>query len=106
MQWILLVVGIIIAWYIFMRKHGNLGFWKVASKYPYAAHEMFQEQDCWHVFREPKGGYRASLPPGEWVGPFRLFLPMTGNRPVTIFGKFPEFEEAQKQFVRRMTQSG
>ena len=30
---------------------------------------------------------------------------MTGNRPITIFGKVPEYEEAQKEFVRRMTQS-
>jgi len=106
MLWTLAIFGLIVAWYLFMRKTGGLSFWKVASKYPYAAHEMFQEQDCWHVFtEEPEGGYRASLPPGDWAGPFKLFLPMTGNRPVTIYGKVPEYEEAQKEFVRRMTQS-
>lgn len=103
MQWLLVILGFIVAWYLFMRKHGNLNFWKLASKYPYAAHEMFQNQDCWHVFTEkPEGGYRASLPPGEWAGPFKLFLPMNGNRPVTIFGRVPEYEEAQKNFVSKM----
>ena len=106
MIWIFAVIGLIVAWYIIMRKRGGMDFWKVASKYPYAAHEMFQRQDCWYVFTEkPEGGYRASLPPGEWAGPFKLFLPMSGNRPVTIFGKVPEYEETQKEFVRQMTES-
>lgn len=106
MPWILTILALIVAWHLFMRKYGALGFWKVARKYPYAAHEMFQDQDCWHVFTEEReGGWRASLQPGDWAGPFKLVFPMTGNRPLTIFGKVPEYEEAQKEFVRRMTQS-
>lgn len=103
---ILTIVALIAACYLFMRKQGGLSFWKVASKYPYATLDMFEKQDCWHMFNEePEGGYRASLPPGEWAGPFKLFLPMAGNRPVIIFGKVPEYEEAQKEFVKQMTQS-
>ena len=103
MAWILIPVALIVAWLLFMRKHGGIDFWKLASKYPYVAHEMFQEQDCWHVFtEEPEGGYRASLPPGEWAGPFKLFLPMSGSGPVTIFGKVPDYEADQRDFVEKM----
>lgn len=103
MAWILIPLALIVAWYLFTRKHGGLDFWKVVSKYPYAAYAMFQEQDCWRVFTEkPEGGYQASLPPGEWVGPFKLLLPMSGSTPVIIFGRVPDYEASQKDFVAMM----
>ncbi|MFH2000396.1 MAG: hypothetical protein ABIK28_11990 [Planctomycetota bacterium] len=51
---------------------------------------------------KPEGGYLASLPSDEWVRPFRLFLPMSGNGTVTIFGKVPEYEDSRQKFVVNM----
>lgn len=101
MEWL---IGIVVVGFLYYRfvlvKSGNLKFWKVANGNPEEAYVFFKRNPCFVVFEsEPAGGCRASLPSGEWVGPFKLAVP-SQNRVVTIFGRFPEFEAAQETFLR------
>lgn len=80
---------------------GNLEFWRLAASYPEDSMAMFTDQDCWQVFHEePPGGYRSALPPGNWAGPFLLPLGMESSVRVVVFGRAPDYEEAQRAFVR------
>ena len=100
MQWVLLVVAIIVVFYFLILKPGRLDFWKIAKKRPDDVYDMFQKQDYWHIFLEkPQGGYKSELPPGEWDGPFWLVVPSLGGTRITIYGKSPEYEKAQQEFV-------
>lgn len=102
MEWLIVVVFVGYLYYRFVLvKSGNLKFWKVISSHADEAYSFFMSNDCFVVFEsEPLGGYRASLPAGEWDGPFKLSVPSKG-RVVTIYGRDPEYQTAQEDFVRR-----
>jgi hypothetical protein len=103
MQWIVIAVILIVAYYFVILKPGRLDFWKVASNHPDDVYEMFQQQDCWLVFVEkPEGGYKNELPDGEWDGPFNLAIPKLGGRLITVYGRVPDYEAAQQQFMDKM----
>ena len=57
MQWVLLAIIVIVAYYFVILKPGRLDFWKVASRHPDEALEMFQQQGCWNVFMEKPEGW-------------------------------------------------
>lgn len=100
MLWVLLAVTLVVAYYFVILKPGRLDFWKVASNFPDDVFEMFQNQDCWYVFLEkPEDGYKSELPPGEWDGPFKLAVPRLGGRLITVYGKVPQYEKAQREFM-------
>ncbi|NGZ10449.1 MAG: hypothetical protein CV088_13850 [Nitrospira sp. LK70] len=101
MEWL---IGFVVVGFLYYRfvlvKSGNLKFWKVAQANPEKAYAFFKRNPCFVVFEsEPPGGCRANLPPGEWVGPFKLPVP-SRNRVVMIFGRLPEYEAAQEKFIR------
>ncbi len=103
MQWVLLVVALVVVYYFVILRPGRLDFWKVARKCPGDVFEMFQRQDCWHVFFEkPQSGYKSELPPGEWDGPFMLAVPQLQGKRITVYGKLPEYQKAQQEFMDRM----
>lgn len=106
MQWVLLVIVAFVAYYFIFLKPGRLDFWKSAGKHPNEAFEMFQREECWHVFIDkPEGGYKSELPKGEWDGPFKMAIPMLGGKLITVFGKVPEYLEAQKEFMDKIQES-
>ncbi len=101
-----MVSGCCCCWVSLLRfvlvKGGNLKFWKVVNAHPEKAYSFFKANDCFVVFEsEPPGGYRASLPAGEWDGPFKLPVPSKG-RVVTIYGRVPEYQNAQENFIRNV----
>jgi|LQYC01.1.fsa_nt_gi hypothetical protein len=101
MEWL---IGIVIVGFLYYRfvivKGGNLKFWKIVNGHPEEAYYFFKGNDCFMVFdSEPPGGYRANLPPGEWDGPFKLPVP-SKNSVVTIYGRSPEYQTAQEDFIR------
>jgi len=101
MKWL---IGIAIVGFLFYRfvlvKSGNLKFWKVANSHPEDAYVFFKHNDCFVVFdSDPPGGCRANLLSGEWDGPFRLQVP-SKDRVVTIYGRVPEYQSAQDNFIR------
>lgn len=100
MEWL---IGIVVVGFLFYRfvvvKSGNLKFWKVVQANPEEAYAFFKCNPCFVIFEsEPPGGYRANLPAGDWVGPFKLPVP-SQNRTVTIFGRSSELEAVQEQFI-------
>ena len=101
MKWIvgLLIVGFLY-YYFVIKKAGNLKFWKVAQAHPEEAYAFFKGNSCFVIFEsEPPGGYRANLPSGEWVGPFKFPVP-SQDRVLTIYGHSPEYQIAQNNFLR------
>ena len=100
MQWVLLAVVLVVVFCFIILKQGRRDFWKIASRHPDRMFEMFQEQSCWQVFLEkPEGGYKNKLPFGEWDGPFKLVVPKLGGKMITVYGKVPEYQEAQQEFM-------
>ena len=60
----------------------------------------FMDNDAFVVFEDkPTDGYKANLPSGEWDGPFKLHVPSI-NKFVTIYGRSPEYQTAQENFMR------
>ena len=100
MYWVALVlVFILIVYFWFFKKQGNLDFWKTAQKYADHAYDLFGSEDCWVIFSEkPEDGYHKNLPEGEWDGPFYLRVPTLGKL-ITVFGKVPDYYESQKRFM-------
>ena len=101
MEWIVVAIVVGFLYYHFVLvKGGNLKFWKVVNAHPEEAYSFFKANDCFVVFEsEPPGGYRASLPAGEWDGPFKLPVPSKGQV-VTVYGHVPEYQNAQENFIR------
>jgi len=103
MQWIILIVVLVMLYYFVILRPGRLDFWKLAAKQPDRAFEFFQQRDCWKVFIDRlEGGYKDALPPGEWDGPFRLTVPQLGGKIITIYGRIPEYETAQQEFINNV----
>jgi hypothetical protein len=96
------VVLIFLYWLVVLRP-GRLDFWRIASKYPDEAYDFFVSEQCWKVFQEVlPDGYRSLVPKEDWTGPFRLWIPKLRNKMIYIFGKYPDFERAQKEFIAKM----
>ncbi len=97
---IIVAVALVVAYYFFILRPGRFDFWELASKHPDLAYDLFQQSECWHVFLDkPPGGFKASLPPGEWDGPFKLAIPQLDWKVVTIYGKVSEYEKTQQAFI-------
>ena len=100
MEWLIgiAIVGFLYCHFVLI-KSGNLKFWKVANVHPEEAYAFFKRNDCFVVFdSEPPSGYRANLPSGDWDGPFKLPVP-SQNRVVTIYGRSPDYQTAQDNFM-------
>lgn len=103
---ILIVVAILIfLYYLFILRPGRLDFWKIASKCPDEAYKLFKSEECWKVFEEGLPYDLQSIVPKEdWTGPFRLRIPKLGNRMIYVYGKFPNFEKSQNEFMTKIKQ--
>lgn len=101
MEWFVgIVIFAVLFYFIIMKKHGNLDFWKIATSVPDLAYLYFKENECWFVFEDkPSSGFRNNLPQGEWDGPFKLVVPMLGGKTITIFGKVPDYIQSEHEFM-------
>ncbi|MGC1135808.1 MAG: hypothetical protein WA941_23490 [Nitrososphaeraceae archaeon] len=102
MYWLgLIIVFIVVFYFWFLKKQGNLDFWKTAKKNADEAYELFGSEDCWVIFSEkPEDGYHKNLPEGEWDGPFLHQVPKS-RKLITVFGKVPDYYESQKRFMEK-----
>jgi len=101
MKWLViaLVVGFLY-YYFVLSKGGNIRFWRTVNSNPEEALQFFQGSSAFCVFElEPPGGFRNSLPPGDWDGPFRIVVPALGKT-ITVFGRVPEYIAEQDRFIR------
>ena len=100
MELVIGAVALILIYYVSVLRHGRVDFWNLARKHPDLVYDSFRQSECWIVFLDkPPGGFKASLPPGEWDGPFKLAIPKLGGKIITIYGKVSEYEKAQQAFI-------
>jgi len=94
---------IVIVYFIFSTlKFGNVKFWKAAKDNPDEAFLFINMDENFFVFsRKPDSGYRANLPEGDWVGPFKLHVPSC-RQTFTIYGKSPGYVDSQKKFLKNV----
>jgi len=104
---VLIVVAILVFLYwFFILRPGRLDFWKIASKYPDEAYNLFISEDCWKVFDENlPDDHQFIVPKEDWAGPFRHRVPKLGNRMIYVFGKYPNFEKSQNEFMTKYDKS-
>lgn len=103
MEWLIFTAIVGFLYYRFVLvKGGNLKFWGVVKDHPEEAYLFFKRNRCFMVFdSEPPGGYRAHLPTGDWDGPFKFLVP-SQNMVVTIYGRLPEYQTAQDDFIKNI----
>lgn len=104
MKTILVIIALaaFLYWLVVLR-HGRLDFWKIASNYPDKAYDFFAANDCWKVFEDGlPDDYQAFVPKELWTGPFRLRVPKLGNKLIHIFGRHPDFEDSQNDFMKKV----
>ena len=95
-----LVAGGFLYW-LFVLRPGRLDFWRVTARHPDAAFDHLKAASCWKVFEEGlPDNYRSIVPKPEWVGPFKLSVPKLGGRLINVFGKYPELEQSQNEFMQ------
>ena len=103
---IITILILAVLYWFFILRPGRLDFWKVASKHPDLAYDFFVSKDCWQVFEDGlPDNYQTIIPPEEWVGPFRLWVPKLGNKMIHIFGRTRDYEEAQNDFMRKIREN-
>lgn len=101
MGWVIGIAVVVFLYWMFILRPGGLDFWKLAGKYPDAAYEFFRTSPYWKVFEgELPTNYRSIVPKADWVGPFSLWVPKIGGVRIYIFGKVPEYEASQVEFMR------
>lgn len=103
MEWIIAIIVLVVLYYFFvMKKLGNSDFWKQAAKSSDSAYQLFKEENCWLVFEDkPLARNSSNFPSGEWDGPFKLSVPMLGGKVITVYGKFPEYVQSQRRFMKK-----
>ena len=105
MKILLLIAVLIFLYWLFILRPGRVDFWKIASKYPDDAYDFFKSKECWKVFEgDLPVDYRSIVPKEDWTGPFRLSIPKIGNRMIHVFGKYPDFEQSQNEFVAKINE--
>lgn len=78
-------------------RSGNPKFWHIAADHPDAAYDWFVEEDCWVVL-DSESAQRPE-PRGDFVGPFKLWIPKLGGRWVTIYGLRGQIEDSERRLV-------
>ena len=103
MEILAIIVILVFLYWFFILRPGRLDFWKIASKYPDKAYDFFKSKECWNVFEgDLPDDYRSIVPKDDWTGPFRLWIPKIGNKVIYVFGKYPDFVQAQKDFMAKI----
>jgi len=98
---IILIIAIAFCYWLFIIRPGRLDFWKIASKYPDLAYDFFNSNQCWKVFENGLPDDHQNLVPKEqWTGPFRIWVPKLDNRQILVFGRHPDFEDSQDEFLK------
>lgn len=101
MEWVVGIAGVIFVYWLIVLRPGRLDFWKVAAQNSDLAYEHFLSSSCWKVFgAELPQDYRQIVPEAEWAGPFSLLVPKLGGARISVFGKHPDYERSQNEFLQ------
>jgi len=84
--------------FVIPKMWGRQDFWKQCAADPDQAYQLFLADPAWYVVDGLEG--RTERPRGSgWTGPFILWVPMLGNRRITIYGESDELEIAQDRLL-------
>lgn len=93
LEWTAVVVVCAFVWWRFLRRRGNLEFWRLAARHPDLVFVFFKAEKCWFLDEVPAG-----LASSDLTGPFRFFIPSLG-RHVKVWGRHPDYVESQARFI-------
>jgi len=97
-----IIIIIILYWFLILKPR-RLNFWKIVHKFPDDAYDLFISNRCWKVFQDALPlDYLSIVPEKDWIGPYRLQVPKLGNKLIYVFGKYPDCEPSQKEFVTKL----
>lgn len=100
MKWLIIIV---IAGFLYYRfvlvKGGNLKFWKFAKAHPDEVYSFFTGNDDFVVFDSKPRAVIARICPRA-IGMAHSDYMSPRNKFVTIFGRSPEYQIAQEDFMR------
>lgn len=101
MAWVIgIAVALVLYWFVILRS-GRVDFWRLVAKNPDAAYDHFRSHVCWVIFdNELSEHYRTLVPSAEWDGPFRLWVPKRGGIGIYVFGRVPDYERSQAEFMQ------
>jgi hypothetical protein len=91
------IVGALAYYFIFMKKAGNLDFWKLVNSHPIQALAFFESESCWYVDEKP--GHR------DVSGPFLFFHPLL-NRSVKLYCDANQIDASQQRFMSEISLQG
>lgn len=89
---------LIILYYIFLIREGNLSFWKKAAKNPDFVYQKLLKDSAWIC---DDGRLNISINKDNFVGPFLLYVPSI-NRTVKFYGKVNKYETSQKKIIKNL----
>lgn len=92
-EWTAVMVVCAAAWWLFLRRQGNLKFWRLAARHPDLALILFKTDKCWSLHETP-----IDIAPPDLAGPFTLFIPSLG-RQVKVWGRRPDYLDSQARFI-------
>jgi len=93
------VVLLILYWLLFLRPR-RVDFWETVRRHPDEAYDFFIKRQCWKVFvGSLPVGYDKIVPKEYWAGPNQIRVPKLGGRIIYVFGKLPECEQSQMEFL-------
>jgi len=107
-MFIYIIILIILAaafYFIFLKRHGRLDFWKILSKDPDGAYEYLKEHpNIWFVIDSDSSSFtfnQMKLNPkfkDDWTGPYYLAVPSIG-RTIKIYGNIDNYQKEQEIVV-------
>lgn len=96
MYTIIFIIILIVIFYVFMIKNGNLSFWKKAAKKPDFIYEHLLKDDAWVI----DDGI-SKIEKDKFDGPFLLYIPSI-CKTIKFYGKIGKYEDSQKRIEEEL----
>lgn len=93
---IIIIVIVIVFYYIVIVRHGNLSFWKKASKNPNFVYDQLLKDDSWVIEDEISKKNKD-----KFDGPFLLYVPKIGKT-IKFYGEVGKYEDSQKRIEKEL----
>ncbi len=109
---ILLLIALAAFYFIFLKRHGRLDFWKILARDPDRAYEYLKEHpNTWFVIDSESSAFTfdqmQKLDPNfkdKWTGPYRLAVPSIGKT-IKIYGNVDTYQKEQELVVSNFNKS-
>ena len=93
MEWVVGFAALLVVWWLWSIRRGNLPFWKLVARHPDEAYQYFLKEDCWFVDEVPINIDKADI-----TGPFQFFVPSLGGKRVKVYCLAKDLDDSQEAF--------